>query len=227
MSTDAGARRQAVDALKSQIALTSLPITRRALVNTLKKRGDMSVEALAEQLDLTVSGVRQQLLGLERDGFVTHAEIRSGPGRPRHVYRLTPAAHGLYPKAYADLTNELLEYVDDSDPELVEHIFRRRRERRIAGARERMEGRDVEGKIAELTRILDEDGYLADCEQLDDGAWVLTERNCAIFGVAMKYGQACGSELDFIRTVLPDAKIERIAHMVAGAHNCSYRIEFA
>jgi DeoR family transcriptional regulator, suf operon transcriptional repressor len=40
----------------------------------------------------------------------------------------------------------------------------------------------------------------------------------------MKYGQACGSELDFIRKVLTEATVERIAHMVAGAHNCSYRI---
>jgi predicted ArsR family transcriptional regulator len=40
----------------------------------------------------------------------------------------------------------------------------------------------------------------------------------------MKYGQACGSELDFIRKVLSEATVERVAHMVAGAHNCSYRI---
>jgi DeoR family suf operon transcriptional repressor len=225
VNTDArAARRAGIDALKSGVALTSLPITRRALVNTLKKRGEMSVEALAEHLEMTVSGVRQQLLGLERDGFVTYSDVREGPGRPRHVYRLTPAAHGLFPKAYAELTNELLEYVDDSDPALVEHIFRRRRERRIAGALERMEGRDFDAQIAELTVILDEDGYLADRERLEDGSWLITERNCAIFGVAMKYGQACGSELEFIRTVLPGAHVERVAHMVAGAHNCSYRI---
>jgi DeoR family transcriptional regulator, suf operon transcriptional repressor len=227
MSSEAGAARldSPGGAANAQIALTTLPITKRALVNTLKKRGDTTVEALAEHLDMTVSGVRQQLMALERDGFVTYGEVRDGPGRPRHVYRLTTAAHGLFPKAYADLTNELLEYVEDTDPELVAHLFERRRERRIMGALERMEALDFDAKIAELTRILDEDGYLADFEQRDDGSYIVTERNCAIFGVALQYGQACGSELDFIRRVLPDAKVERIAHMVAGAHNCSYRIE--
>src|ERR671918_1991995 len=225
MTAEAGAPSTAPPDPDAQIALTTLPITKRAVVTTLKKRGDTTAEALAEQLNMTVSGIRQQLMALERDGFVTYSEVRAGPGRPRHVYRLTPAAHGLFPKAYADLTNELLEYVDDADPELVAHIFDRRRERRIAGALERMEGLDFDSKIAELTRILDEDGYLADVERNEDGSYIVTERNCAIFGVALRYGQACGSELDFIRRVLPDAQVERIAHMVAGAHNCSYRIQ--
>lgn len=184
----------------------------------------MPAERLAEILDLTVSGVRQQIGALERDGLVSFTETREGPGRPRRQYQLTPAADGLYPRAYAELTNELLEYVEDADPALIEAIFERRRTRRIEGAQARMEKLPFTDKIAELTRVLDEDGYLADWERADDGSYLIVERNCAIFGVAMKYGQACGSELDFIRKVLPDATVERIAHMVAGAHNCSYRI---
>jgi DeoR family transcriptional regulator, suf operon transcriptional repressor len=205
-------------------ALSSLPLTRRALLNALKKRGPMSAERLGELLQMTPSGVRQQLTALERDGLVGFNEVREGPGRPLRNYRLTPAADGLYPRAYAELTNELLEYVEDADPALIEAIFERRRTRRIEGARARMQGLPFTDRIAELARVLDEDGYLADWERADDGSYLVVERNCAIFGVAMKYGQACGSELDFIRKVLPDATVERIAHMVAGAHNCSYRI---
>jgi DeoR family transcriptional regulator, suf operon transcriptional repressor len=207
------------------LALTSLPTTKRALLNTLKKRGRLSAEELSDVLEVTVSGVRQQLASLQRDGLVDFEEWREGPGRPRHLYRLTPAADALYPRAYAELTNELLEYVDEADPALVAAIFERRRERRIENASRRMEGLDFESKVTELARILDEDGYLADWSRAEDGAYLVTERNCAIFGVAVRYGQACGSELEFIRAVLPEARIERIAHMVAGAHNCSYRIQ--
>jgi DeoR family suf operon transcriptional repressor len=206
-------------------ALTALPLTRRAVLNALKKRGEMTAEELADILEMTVSGVRQQLTGLQRDGLVAYEEIRSGPGRPRHSYRLTPAADALYPRAYAELTNELLQYIKDADPEMVDNIFERRRERRIAAGRERLDALPYPEKVTELAKILDEDGYLADWQECDDGTYLVTERNCAIFGVAMRYGQACGSELEFIRAVLPDAHVERIAHMVAGAHNCSYRIE--
>jgi DeoR family transcriptional regulator, suf operon transcriptional repressor len=208
----------------SHPVLTALPMTRRALLNVLKKRGEMPVEGLAHELGITVSGARQQLAALERDGLVSYTEVRPGPGRPRRVFRLTPAADALYPRAYAELTNELLQYVEDADPALIESIFGRRRRRRIQRSLARMEGLDFRAKVAELTRILDEDGYLAEWTEQDDGSYVVTERNCAIFGVAMKYGQACGSELDFIRTVLSDATVDRVSHMAAGAHSCSYLI---
>lgn len=206
-------------------ALAALPVTKRALLNALKRAGAMGTEELAEQLGMTVSGARQQLTALERDGLVTFEEQRAGPGRPRHVYRLTPAADALYPRAYAEITNELLTYVEDEDPELLEAIFARRREGRIERAKARLEGKDLAGRVEELARILDEDGYLAEYTLDKDGAWRITEHNCAIFGVAMRYRQACSSEIDFIRAVLPGASVERESHMVTGQHHCSYRVK--
>jgi DeoR family transcriptional regulator, suf operon transcriptional repressor len=208
-------------------ALTALPTAKRAILNVLKKRGEATVDEIAEALEITVSGARQQMAGLQRDGLVSVREQRMGPGRPRHYYSLTPAGDSLYPRAYAELTNELLDYVADEDPELLETIFERRRARRLERARERLEGRSFEERIELLTRILDEDGYLADHQRLEDGSFVVTEHNCAVLGVAVRYGQACSSEIDFIRQVLPDASVERTAHMVAGAHMCAYKIQFS
>ena len=55
----------------------------------------------------------------------------------------------------------------------------------------------------------------------------IVEHNCAIWAVAQRYGQACTSEIDFIRTVLPDADVERVQHMVAGAPHCAYEVRAA
>jgi DeoR family suf operon transcriptional repressor len=137
---------------------------------------------------------------------------------------LTSAADGLYPRAYAEITNELLEYVEDADPELLEAIFAKRRERRIERAQTRLANKTFPQQVQELAKILDEDGYLADYTEIDDSTWLVTEHNCAIFGVAMRYGQACSSEIEFIRAVMHEAHIERVSHMVAGEHHCSYRI---
>ncbi|HUO45784.1 MAG TPA: MarR family transcriptional regulator [Acidimicrobiia bacterium] len=208
-------------------ALTALPPTKKVLLDALKRSGELGVEDLADRAGLTVSAVRQQLTGLQRDGLVEVNENRGGgAGRPRHLYQLTPAADALYPRAYAELTNELLDYVVDADPELMEQIFRRRRQRRIEGARKRLKGQpDFQHKMVELARILDEDGYLAEAIAHGDGSYSIIEHNCAILGIAMRYGQACGSELEFIRCVLPDARVERTSHMLTGAHNCSYSIK--
>ena len=77
----------------------------------------------------------------------------------------------------------------------------------------------------ELARILDEDGYLADFEALPDGTFRITEHNCAILGVARRWGLACSTEIEFLREALPEARVERVAHMMAGAHVCRYEIK--
>jgi DeoR family suf operon transcriptional repressor len=197
---------------------------RRGILMALKKQGKARAEELAEQLGITTSAVRQHLTGLLGDGLVAFEEVRSGPGRPKHVYRLTPAAEELFPKTYSDLTNELLDYAGSAQPGLVDDLFEMRRRRRVEDAKARMSGKDFDGRVLELTRILDEDGYLADAEQLDDGSWRIVEHNCAILGVASRFGQACSSEIGFLRDVMPDAEIERTHHMMGGAHMCAYAV---
>lgn len=205
-------------------ALESLPAARRGLLRHIKLRGEAGAESIAAALGITVSGTRQHLSALERDGLVTHRERREGPGRPKHVYALTAAGDALFPRNYAELTNELLEYVEDEDPELLSRLFDRRAQRRLARARARLAGLSFEGKVAELARILDEDGYLADFARRDDGAYVITEHNCAVLSVAMRYGLACSSELAFLQEALPEAEVTRIAHRIAGAHVCAYLV---
>jgi DeoR family transcriptional regulator, suf operon transcriptional repressor len=198
--------------------------TRKIILQALKKRGELRVEDLAELLEVTPSAVRQQLNGLMADGLVGFREQKGGPGRPRHLYRLTDAAESLFPKMYSELTNELLDYIGDSDPRLVDELFERRRQRRVEGARSRLAGRPFAERVEVLASILDEDGYLADFERRDDGSWRIVEHNCAILGVATRYGQACSSEIGFLREAMPDAVIERISHMIAGAHMCAYEV---
>src|SRR5205823_14645686 len=49
--------------------LQAMPDGRRALLDAMKKRGELPVEALAEAVGVTISGARQHLSGLERDGL--------------------------------------------------------------------------------------------------------------------------------------------------------------
>jgi DeoR family transcriptional regulator, suf operon transcriptional repressor len=205
--------------------LSTLPEGRRSILNALKKRGELRAEELADLTNITTSGIRQQLQALEADGLVSHLEKREGRGRPKHVYKLSRAADALYPRTYSELTNELLDYVREDNPELLELIFKRRMHRRLENAQTRLEKlKTFEAKVAELTKILDQDGYLADFQKLSNGTYLVTEHNCAVIGVALQYGQACSSEIEFLRLALPEASIERVSHMIAGAHMCAYTV---
>jgi DeoR family suf operon transcriptional repressor len=211
-------------------AIPRLPAGRRAVLYAVRRRGEATSEQVAEQLDITVSGARQHLSALVREGLVEASELPSPSpsakrGRRTLVYAATAAADAYFPKAYGELTNELLGYVADTDRELLDALFAKRREHRIAGARARLAGKRTLGaKVAELTRILDEDGYLASWEKVEPGVYRIVEHNCAIWAVAERYGQACTSELEFIRTVLEGADVERVQHMIAGARRCAYEV---
>jgi DeoR family suf operon transcriptional repressor len=107
---------------------------------------------------------------------------------------------------------------------MVNHLFDRRRERRVEDAHQRLSGKSFDDRVVELARILDEDGYLADAERDEDGVWHIVEHNCAILEVALRYGQACSSEIGFLREVMPDADFDRVTHMASGDHHCGYRV---
>jgi DeoR family transcriptional regulator, suf operon transcriptional repressor len=207
-------------------ALAELPSTRRALLVALRKRGEARAEELAGELGITVSAVRQHLQGLAAADLVTHREDQPGPGRPRHVYQLGAAAEALFPRAYGELTVELLDYVGEEDPALVARAFERRRQARVARVRERLAGLALfEARVHEVARVLDEDGYLADVERLDDGSgYRIREHNCAVLAVAQRYGHACATEIGFLREVLPEAEVTRVSHILSGSHACVYEV---
>jgi DeoR family suf operon transcriptional repressor len=193
----------------------------------LRRRGQATAEDVARHLDMTVSGARQHLSALVEDGLAEATEIPRAEGRrgrPQLEYTVSDRADALFPKAYGELTNELLGYVSESDATLVDQLFARRRDQRVRNAQARLDPLpDLPARVAELTRILDEDGYLATCDPMP-GGYRIVEHNCAILAVAQRYGQACTSEIDFIRTVLPGTTVERVSHIIEGAHHCAYEV---
>ena len=175
-------------------ALAGLPSGRRAVLTRLKSAGEATADRLADDLGVTVGAVRQQLAPLGEAGLVAHRDERRGPGRPRRWYCLTPAAESLFPKRYGQLTNQLLGFIEEADP--------RPGHRRLRAAGRAAPGRGpplvwpvvrFDEQVKELARILDEDGYLADCEPAVEGSWLVIERNCAILDVARHHREACGS----------------------------------
>ncbi len=204
--------------------LAAVPSTRRAILSSLKRNGGRRAKDLADELNLTVPAVRQQLARLAQDGLVVHRREPEGRGRPTHVYELAPEADELFPRRYDDLTAELLGYLGGPTSAEVTELFERRRRRRLRAAEVRLAGLDLDAKVHELARILDEDGYLAGVEGVADGEWLIVEHNCAIRSVAAGYGQACTSEIEFIRDALPGADVSRVSHIMKGAHVCAYRV---
>jgi predicted ArsR family transcriptional regulator len=204
---------------------TPISEAQRAVLYALRRRGEATTEQLAHALGMSVSGARQHLAGLEADGLVSSSiaprEV-ARRGRPQRVHRVTARAEPLFPKAYGELTNQLLGYLP---PDNVAAAFEHRRDERIAAARVRLARKKTfAARVKELAAILDEDGYLASFEPAGRDRFLVIEHNCAVLAVAQQHPHACSSEIEFIRAALPDAVVERTTHIVAGEHACTYEI---
>ncbi len=197
--------------------------TRRQILDLLKRRGRATVEEMAAALNITPMGVRRHLLALENADLVRIEIERRPMGRPTHVYKLTEEAEALFPKGYHQLVLNLLECLAaEEGMGRVDELFEHRKERLIATYAPRLEGKTLEERVAEIARIMSENGYMARWQKTERG-YVLTEHNCALYHVARVYPQPCQTELAFIRELL-GVEVTRINHIASGGTCCSYVI---
>ncbi len=196
----------------------------RRVLTALKRRGEATADELATTLKISSSAVRQHLSALRSAGLVAARQERGQPGRPADRYRATELTEPLFVSTANSLSVELLGHIEEEDPELVNRIFDRRRRRLVESTKDEVSGKSIDEQVRFLTELLDEQGYLADSEKIDDNHYRVNLHSCAIWPVASRYQQACTTELDFLRDLIPDAAVERVAHKTSGAHTCAYEI---
>ena len=176
-----------------------------------------------------MSGARQHLTALVDDGLAEATELprpAGQRGRPQLAYTVTDKADGLFPKAYGELTNELLGYVADADAGLVDTLFERRRDERIRNATERLapNAARLKAKVAELTRILDDDGYLATCEEIGPAGSASSSTTARSGRSPSATGRRARARSTSSAPCCRARAVERVQHMVAGAPHCAYEV---
>ena len=198
--------------------------TQRRVLVALKRQGEATAEELATTLDISASAVRQHLSALRSAGFITARQERGHTGRPADRYHATDLTEPLFVTTDSSLSLQLLEHIEQEDPELVSRVFERRRRRLVEEAKDKLKGKPIDERVAVLTELLDAQGYLADSDTLSDTQYRINLHSCALWAVANRYQQACAAELGFIRDLIPDATVERVTHKTDGAHTCAYEI---
>ncbi len=199
------------------------PAQRQVLV-AVKMAGEATAADVAATLKISPTAVRQHLTVLRAAGLVDAERLRGQPGRPVEQYRGTELAEPLFETPDGNLSIEILGFVAEEDPALVGRIFDRRSELIVEDALARVADTAPRDRVSIVTSLLDEQGYIVDFEELNDGHFRINLRSCAIWSVATHFGQACTSELDLIRTLIPEATIERTATKTEGSHTCSYDV---
>lgn len=184
-------------------------------------------ETIASELGLTAPAVRRHLVGQLDRGLVDFADVAGAVGRPKRIWRLTATADSRFPDSHASLTLEMIGAIREVHGEAgLEALISRREARMVERYKLALaKPRDVKSKVARLSELRSEEGYMAAWEQLGRKTYLLVENHCPICAAARACQGFCRSELEVFATVLgSDVAITREDHIVAGARRCAYRI---
>jgi predicted ArsR family transcriptional regulator len=193
----------------------------------LKTRGAQATAAVAAALGVSRQAALQALERLAAEGLVAHADERRGVGRPRRLWSLTEAAQSRFPDTHAQLTLEMLEAVraEFGEAGIERLIARRERAAETAYAAALSGAKDLEARVARLTKLRAAEGYMAEWSRMDDGGWLIVENHCPICAAAAACQGFCRAELELFRAALgSEALVERTDHILAGARRCAYRV---
>lgn len=199
------------------------------LLRQLKTRGPQTAADLGATLGTTGEAARQQLMRLAAEGLVEATAEARGVGRPRQVWRLTPAGDQRFPDAHADLATQLIRSIRATlgEEALEQVIGVREGEARAAYVQALAGIADLGERVARLAAIREREGYMAEARPEGDG-WLLIENHCPICAAASLSPGLCRAELRSFQDALgPGARVERTEHIVAGARRCAYRVTSA
>jgi predicted ArsR family transcriptional regulator len=199
--------------------------TRGRIVAALRRRHSASAVDMASEFGLSANAVRQQLVCLERDGFVEERPVKRGPTKPTLEYSLTAAAETLFPQRYDLLLNAVLREVRETGGETaVRSIFAGMGRKASAKYGARMEGlENTQARVLELAEILRESGVDADVVETAGGAFELREHNCPYARTVAENPEICG----VIHTVLDETVArgaEQVESLATGGRACRFEI---
>src|SRR5207237_10172593 len=137
------------------ITVDQLPDSRRAILLALKREGPSTIARLAAKLQLTGEAVRQQLLQLQREGWIeakiAREQERGRTGRPATRYSLTEAGDHLFPKNYDLLNVTMIDAIaGELGHDAAVRVLRRVCDERVTAAEGQGVGRPLEERLNRL-----------------------------------------------------------------------------
>lgn len=196
---------------------------RRRIIQFIKTNGSSSMSVLASILDISGEGVRQHLLQLEKEGWITRYSENNGVGRPVQQYVLTTAGEHLFEKNYDHLTIEVLDILTNSlGEEALKHLLSSMIEQRIVQWEPKLKGLNTAERLNVLKGFYKKDDSFMEIENKNH-AYSLIERNCPFHNVAMQQPILCSVTVSVL-THLLGCSVKREKRLQNGDGCCVFQV---
>lgn len=176
---------------------------KKKLLWHLKVLHQAGLEDLAKHMKISRMAVHKHLVALESRGLVETEKERRGVGRPRLLYRLSDQSAAIFPKAYGTMAVCALQFIDrNMGRKGVEKVLKERQLDLFKQYSEQLRTLNIDGRVQELAKIRDHEGYMAESKKLPSGKFVIMEYNCPVIQIAQNYWEACSTERELFERLL-------------------------
>lgn len=197
---------------------------RLQIVNLLKRSQGMSVNEIAERLNMSYMGIKQHCIELEKNGYLdTRRRPRTnGTGRPEIAYRLTQRANDLFPAASNPVTIDLLRvaeklYGPTAPDKMLMVWFQERGDHYEA----KVKGDTLLERAKSLVRLRNAEGCMAELEP--EPLPRIVEFHSPIADLLHAFPIVARLETDLFQRAL-HSPVSREEQTVSGLYQCTFSI---
>lgn len=198
--------------------------TKDRILQTLLRKPKLTINDLAEAVEINPISVRHHLSNLEKEGLITADEERHGVGRPRLVYSLTEEGMERFPTKYLRLTTRLLAQMKESMPgPVVAQLFNQVAEDLASQYAADIKGLNMEERLDFVKELLAQEGFTVEWE-LKDGKYEIHEISCPYYQIGVAHPEVCTMDQTLISKMLavPANKVQCI---LSGGSHCTYVVQ--
>ena len=198
--------------------------TKDKILQTLLRKSKLTINDLAEAVEINPISVRHHLSNLEKEGLISAEEERHGVGRPRLVYSLTEDGMERFPTKYLRLTTRLLAQMKETMPgPMVATLFNQIAEDLASQYASDIKGLDMEERLDFVKELLAQEGFTVEWEK-KEGQYEIHEISCPYYQIGVVHPEVCTVDQTLISKMLavPANKVQCI---LSGGAQCTYVVQ--
>ena len=211
---------------------SGLSDTKRDILETLKRRGMMTIDEIVDCFDLSKTAVRAHLVALEDDGMLAGEKAPSeGRGRPPMAYRVTDKGAATFATDDTILLTRLLDFLGRRGAgELIEAFFDELWSERLEEVRATLNTKTLDSaprqqRLEVLEQLLATHDFMPEIQTqtCSDGDTTITVRECNCpFPAAVRATRLpCQLETEFLAEVL-GATVTRASFASKRSETCQF-----
>jgi DeoR family transcriptional regulator, suf operon transcriptional repressor len=195
--------------------------TKDRILQTLLRKPRITINDIAEAVEINPISVRHHLSNLEKEGLISAEEERHGVGRPRLIYSLTEDGMERFPTKYLRLTTRLLAQMKESMPgPMVTNLFNQIAEDLANEYSNQIKDMSMEERLEFVKEMLAQEGFTVEWEKKGND-YQIHEISCPYYQIGIDHPEVCTVDQTLISKMLA-LPVNKVQCILNGGSHCTY-----